>query len=218
MSTLREPSETRLAANEIQVQQKNKNKIVVSITLLSDCKDKDVKPKLEIKSEEIGYGKKGPAHDKFDYSKARYIHADGSVCQAEQRKHAEREMQLPDLPVTNVKTTLLTATDTCTDLNSEATTRQDLPVEMMTALKSTSLTVETTTTTTTENKVQEDGVSSASNNLNTGLNVETSPENNLDTPIETIDIALNVEMDLNTKKDGPVTGLNVETSMKDNTK
>ena len=84
VSALREPSETRLAANEIQVQRKNKNKIVGSITLLSDCKDKDVKPKLEIKLEEIGYGKKGPAHDKFDYSKARYIHADGSVCRAEQ--------------------------------------------------------------------------------------------------------------------------------------
>ena len=49
VSALREPSETRLAANEIQVQWKNKNKIVGSITLLSDCKDKDVKPKLEIK-------------------------------------------------------------------------------------------------------------------------------------------------------------------------
>ena len=83
VSALREPSETRLAANEIQLQRKNKNKIVGSITLLSDCKDNDVKPKLEVKSEEIGYGKKSPAHDKFDYSKARYIHADGSVCWAE---------------------------------------------------------------------------------------------------------------------------------------
>ena len=45
-----------------------------------------------------------------------------------------------------------------------------------------------------------------------------SPENNLDTPIETINIALNVETDLNTQKDGPVTGLNVETSPNDNTK
>ena len=65
-------------------------------------------------------------------------------------------------------------------------------------------------------KVQEDGASSAADN--TGLNVETSPENNLDTPIETINVALNVEMDINTKKDGPVTGLNVETSPNDNTK
>ena len=119
-------------------------------------------------------------------------------------------MQLPDLPVT--------ATDICTDLNGEATTRQDLPVEMMTTLKSTSLTVETTTTTTSENKVQEGGASSAADNLNTGLNVEMSPENNLDTPIETINVALNVETDLNTKKDGPVTGLNVETSPNYNTK
>ena len=45
----------------------NKNKIVGSITLLNDCKDEDIKPKLEIKAEEVGYGKKGPAHDKFDY-------------------------------------------------------------------------------------------------------------------------------------------------------
>ena len=82
--------ETRLAAREIQEQRKNKNKIVGSITLLSNFKDKDIKLKFEIKLKEIGYGKKGPAHDKFDYSKARYIHADGSVCQAEQRKHAEK--------------------------------------------------------------------------------------------------------------------------------
>ena len=80
VSALREPLENRLAANKIQEQRKNKNKIVGSITLLSDCKDKDIKPNLEIKSEEVGYGKKAPAHDKFDYSKARYVHADGSVC------------------------------------------------------------------------------------------------------------------------------------------
>ena len=61
VSALREPLETRLAANEIQEQRNNKNKIVGSTTLLSDCKDKDIKPKLEIKSEEIGYGKKGSA-------------------------------------------------------------------------------------------------------------------------------------------------------------
>ena len=174
---------------------------------------------MEIKSEEVEYGKKGPAHDKFDYSKARYIHADGSVCRAEQQKHAEKEMQLPDLPDTNGKTASMTsptATDTCTDLNAEATTRQDLPVEMTTALKSKSLTVETTDTTVT--KVHEEGASSAADNMNTGLNVEMSPENNLDILSETIDAALNVETELSTNKDGPVTGLNVETSPKDNTK
>ena len=165
---------------------------------------------MEIKSEEIGYGKKGPAHDKFDYSKARHIHVDGSVCRAEQQKQAEKEMQLPDLPDT--------ATDTCTDLNGEVTTRQDLPVEMMTDLKSKSLTVETTTTTSSENNVQEDGVGPATDNLNTGLNVETLPENNLNMPIEATNVALNVETDLNIKKDGPVTGLNVETSPNDNIK
>ena len=50
-------------------------------------------------------------------------------------------------------------------MNAEATTRQDLPVEMTTALKSTSLTVETTNTTVT--KVHEDGASSAANKMNT---------------------------------------------------
>ena len=78
-------------------------------------KIKMLNPSWRLNWREIGYGKKGPAHDKFDYSKARYIHADGSVCQAEQRKHAEKEMQLPDLPVT--------ATDTCTDLNGKSMTR-----------------------------------------------------------------------------------------------
>ena len=144
-------------------------------------------------------------------------------CKTQRWCDAEKEMQLPDLPVT--------ATDTCTDLNSEATTRQDLPVEMTTTPKSTSLTVETTVKIKlqqrrkldmvrkdSENKVQEDGASSAANNLNTGLNVEMSPDNSLDMPIETINIALNVETDLNTQKVGPVTGLNAETSPNDNTK
>ena len=162
---------------------------------------------MEIKSEETGYGKKGPAHDNFDYSKARYIHPDGSVCQAEQSKQAEKETQLPDLPVTT--------NDTCTDLNGEATAMQDLPVETTTAQKVTSLTVETTTMTS-ETNVQEDIASSAADD--TGLNVKTSSENNLDTPTESINVVLNVETDLNTKEDGPVTGLNVETSLIDNTK
>ena len=92
---------------------------------------------------------------------------------------------------------------------------QDLPVETTTAQKVTSLTVETTTMTS-ETNVQEDIASSAADD--TGLNVKTSSENNLDTPTESINVVLNVETDLNTKEDGPVTGLNVETSLIDNTK
>ena len=128
-------------------------------------------------------------------------------------------MQLPDLPDINGKTastTSPTTTNTCIDLNAEATTRQDLPVEMTTALKPTNLTVEMTDTTAT--KVHEEGASSATDNMNTGLNVETSPENNMDILSETIDAALNVEMELGINKDGSVTGLNVETPPKDNTK
>ena len=84
VSALRELSETRLAANEIQEQCKIKNRTIGSITFIDKLTDKDVKPKLEVKTEEIGYGKKGPAHHTYDYSKARYIHPDGSVCRAEQ--------------------------------------------------------------------------------------------------------------------------------------
>ena len=84
VSALREPSETRLAANEIQEQHKIKNRTIGSITLVDKLLDKDVKPKLEIKKEEVGYGKKGPTHHNYDYSKARYIHPGGSVCRAEQ--------------------------------------------------------------------------------------------------------------------------------------
>ena len=58
MSALREPSETRLAANEIQEQRKIKNRTIGSITFVDKLLDKDVKPKLEVKKEEVGYGKK----------------------------------------------------------------------------------------------------------------------------------------------------------------
>ena len=58
VSTLREPSETRLAANEIQEQRKIKNRTIGSITFIDKLTDKDVKPKLEVKTEEIGYGKR----------------------------------------------------------------------------------------------------------------------------------------------------------------
>ena len=37
-------------------------------------------------------------------------------------------------------------------------------------------------------------------------------------PVGTTNIALNVETDPNTQKGGPMTGLNVETSLNDNTK
>ena len=118
-------------------------------------------------------------------------------------------MQLPDLPVISGKTTSTTSpTTTNTDLNAEATTKQDLPVETTTAPKPTSLTVETTDTTV--NKVHEEGASSVIVNRNTGLNVEMSPENNMDILSETTDAALNVEMELGMNKDGSVTGLNVE--------
>ena len=111
VSALREPSETRLAANEIQEQRKIKNRTIGSITFIDKLTDKDVKPKLEVKTEEIGYGKKGPAHHTYDYSKARYIHPDGSVCRSEQREQAEKELQLPDLPTT--------VSDTSINLNDE---------------------------------------------------------------------------------------------------
>ena len=84
VSALRELSETRLAANKIQEQRKIKNRTIGSITFVDKLTDKDVKQKLEVKTEEIGYRKKGPAHHTYDYSKARYIHPDGSVCRAEQ--------------------------------------------------------------------------------------------------------------------------------------
>ena len=100
VTALREPSETRLVANEIQEQWKNKNRTIGGITLVGNLSGKDIKPKLEIKTEEIGYGMKGPAHCNYDYSKARYVHPDGSVCRSEQRKQAEKEMQLLDLPTT----------------------------------------------------------------------------------------------------------------------
>ena len=58
VSALRELSETRIAANEIQEQCKIKNRTIGSITFVDKLTDKDVKLKLEVKTEEIGYGKK----------------------------------------------------------------------------------------------------------------------------------------------------------------
>ena len=207
VTALREPLETRLAANEIQEQRKNKNRTIGSITLVGNLSGKDIKLKLEIKTEEIGYGKKGPTHCNYDYSKVRYVHPDGSVCQSEQRKQAEKEMQLPDLPTT--------VTDTCINPNGEVNVGQNLPVEMTTTQKVTSLTVETTAVTGKTN-VQEDLVSSTADNIT--LNVETVTENSLDMIKVTTNVALNVEMDKQTKNDGPASGLNVETPLTDNTK
>ena len=73
-------------------------KTVGSITLL----EVDVKPKIEVKTENQGYGRRGSMDNKVDYTKARYMHADGSLCRSEQRKHAEKEMELPDLPNSTV--------------------------------------------------------------------------------------------------------------------
>ena len=144
--------------------------------------------------QEIGYRKKGPAHHTYDYSKARYIHPDRSVCRSEQQKEAEKELHLPDLPTT--------VSDTSSNLNDEWDIQQNLPVEMTTSHRESSLTVETTSETSTTN-VQKD---------NLALNVEMVIGNN---PVAT-NVALNVETDKETQNDGRSQGLNVETSVMDN--
>ena len=219
VSALWELSETRLAANEIQEQHKIKNRTIGNVTFVHKLLDKDVKPKLEVKKEEVGYGKKGPTHHNYDYSKARYIHPDGSVCRAEQRKQAEKESQLPDLPTT--------ITDTNINPNDEGDILQNLPMETTTIHMESSLTVETTSKSGTTN-VQENNpalnVETVTGNTldlpkvatNVALNVETDKETQKDDLPPGANVALNVETDKETQKDGLSHGLNVETSLTDN--